>query len=122
MKSQNILLVDDSDMVLRLTGSLLKKAGYNVINGANGKEGLAKLDGQEIDLLITDLNMPEMDGIELIQSMRKMPYYRFLPAILFMSAPYNDVEEVIRTSTATVLFDKDVIKNKMASTVSKLLI
>lgn len=122
MKSQTILLVDDSDMVLRLTSILLKKAGYTVINAINGKEGLTKLDGQEIDLLITDLNMPEMDGIALIQEMRKMPYYRFLPAILFMSAPYTDVEEVIRTSTATILFDKDGIKDNMVSTVNKLII
>lgn len=122
MKSQTILLVDDSDMVLRLTSILLKKAGYTVINATNGKEGLTKLDGQEIDLLITDLNMPEMDGIALIQEMRKMPYYRFLPAILFMSAPYTDVEEVIRTSTATILFDKDGIKDNMVSTVNKLII
>jgi two-component system chemotaxis response regulator CheY len=122
MKSQTILLVDDSDMVLRLASILLKKAGYTVINATNGEEGLNKLDGQEIDLLITDLNMPEMDGIALIQAMRKVPYYRFLPAILFMSAPYTNVEEVIRTSTATILFDKDGIKDNMVSTVNKLII
>lgn len=121
MKSRTILLVDDSDMVIRLTSLALKKAGYQVISATSGSEGLAHLNGQEIDLLITDLNMPEMDGIALIKAMRSIAYYRFLPAILFMGAPFNHVEETISTSMATILFDKDGIKDKLVNTVAKLI-
>ncbi|WP_158826852.1 response regulator [Mucilaginibacter lacusdianchii] len=118
---RTVLLVDDSDMVLRLAGFALKKAGYQVITASDGEDGVTQLNGQEIDLLITDLNMPNKDGIALIRQMRSMPYYRFLPAILFMSDPYKNVEENIRNSGATVLFDKDGIKDMLIATVKKMI-
>jgi two-component system chemotaxis response regulator CheY len=115
------LLVDDSDMVIRLTALSLKKAGYQVIAAADGNDAMAHLNGQDIDLLITDLNMPNKDGIALIHDMRAIPYYKFLPVILFMSDPYTDVQENISKSGATILFSKDGIKDKLVATVKKLI-
>ena len=121
MDSKTILLVDDAAMVIRLTSHSLKKAGYKVITAGDGNEALTHLNGQEVDLLITDLNMPGKDGIALIHTMRAMPYYRFLPVVLFASAPYTNIEDDIRTSQATILFDKEWIKDKLISTVNKLI-
>ena len=80
-----IMLVDDSATILLTVSSILGKAGYSVEQAANAEDALKKLDaGVDIDLLITDLNMPGMDGIELIREVRKLPAYKFIP-ILFLS-------------------------------------
>ena len=82
---KTIMLVDDSATILLSISSILGKAGYATEKAANAEEGLRKLQGgPKIDLLITDLNMPGMNGIELIKEVRKLPAYRFVP-ILFLT-------------------------------------
>ena len=80
-----IMLVDDSATILLTVSSILGKAGYHVEQAANAEDALKKFGaGIDVDLLITDLNMPGMDGIELIREVRKLPVYKFVP-ILFLS-------------------------------------
>ena len=79
------MLVDDSATILLSISSILSKAGYKVEKAASAEEGLRKFaTGIAVDLLITDLNMPGMNGIELIKEVRKLPSYRFMP-ILFLT-------------------------------------
>jgi two-component system chemotaxis response regulator CheY len=122
MQSRTVLLVDDSEMVIRLTSLSLKKAGYQTLTASDGEDALTHFNGQNIDLLITDLNMPNKNGEELIREMRNIKQYEFLPAVLFISDPTVDIQECIRTSKATILFSKDAIKDKLISTVNKLLV
>ncbi len=119
--SKTVLLVDDSVMVVRLTSFILKSAGYNVLTGIDGQDALSHFDGKDIDLLITDLNMPNKDGLELIQEIRAMKFYRFLPVVLFVSDLSVSVKDFIKTSGATIFFNKESIKEKMASTVKKMI-
>ena len=80
-----IMLVDDSATILLSIASILTKAGYTVDKSPNAEESLKKFNaGVKADLLITDLNMPGMNGIELIREVRKLPSYRFMP-ILFLT-------------------------------------
>ena len=82
---KTVFLVDDSATILLSISSILTKAGYAVEKASNGNEALKKFAaGVKVDLLITDLNMPGMNGIELIKEVRKLPSYRFLP-ILFLT-------------------------------------
>jgi two-component system chemotaxis response regulator CheY len=82
---KTIFLVDDSTTVLLSTGSILTKAGYQVEKASSGDEALGKLKGGlKPDLMITDLNMPGMNGIDLIKSVRQLPNFRFMP-ILFLT-------------------------------------
>ena len=82
---KTILLVDDSATVLLSISSILGKSGYGVEKASNAEEGLKKFaNGTRYDLLITDLNMPGMNGIEFIRAVRKIPNYRFMP-ILFLT-------------------------------------
>ena len=82
---QTILLVDDSTTILLSISSILGKAGYAVEKAPNAEEALKKFNaGIKLNLLITDLNMPGMNGIELIREVRKLPAYKFLP-ILFLT-------------------------------------
>ena len=82
---RTIMLVDDSATILLSSSSILSKAGYAVEKAANAEEALRKFTaGVKVDLLITDLNMPGMNGIELIREVRKLPAYKFMP-ILFLT-------------------------------------
>lgn len=80
-----IMLVDDSATILLSLSSILGKAGYSVEKASNAEEALEKFNaGAKIDLLLTDLNMPGMDGLDLIREVRKLPDYKFIP-ILFLT-------------------------------------
>jgi len=82
---RTIMLVDDSATILLSISSILGKAGYGVEKAANAELALQKFTaGVKVDLLITDLNMPGMNGIELIREVRKLPAYKFMP-ILFLT-------------------------------------
>ncbi|MEF8698825.1 MAG: response regulator [Candidatus Accumulibacter sp. UW25] len=83
--AKTIFLVDDSATILLSVSSILAKAGFAVEKAANADEALKKFNaGVKVDLLITDLNMPGMNGIELIRKVRTLAAYRFLP-ILFLT-------------------------------------
>ena len=83
--SKRIFLVDDSATILLSISNILTKAGFETEKAANAEEALRKFQsGVKVDLLITDLNMPGMNGIELIKEVRKLPSYRFMP-ILFLT-------------------------------------
>ena len=83
--AKTIFLVDDSATILLSVSSILGKAGYAVEKAANAEEALKKFAaGVKVDLLLTDLNMPGMNGIELIKKVRTLAAYRFLP-ILFLT-------------------------------------
>lgn len=80
--SKKILIVDDSASVRQVVGIALKGAGYEVIEGVDGADALTKLDGQKIHLIISDVNMPRMDGITFVREAKKLPAYKFTPIIM----------------------------------------
>ncbi|NJM15638.1 MAG: response regulator, partial [Bacteroidales bacterium] len=81
--SKVILIVDDSESIREVVSFTLENEGYEALIGVDGKDALKYLDGRKIDLVITDLHMPEMNGIELIKEIRKMESYLRVP-ILFL--------------------------------------
>ncbi len=80
--AKTIMTSDDSASVRQMVNFTLKQAGYTIIEAVDGKDAFAKFNGQQIDMLITDLNMPNMDGIGLIREVRKIPAYKFIPIIM----------------------------------------
>lgn len=79
---KTILIVDDFENTRRVVEFSIKKLEHEILMAENGQEALKYFDGRKIDLLITDLNMPIMDGIELVQEVRKSPLYMFIPIIM----------------------------------------
>jgi two-component system chemotaxis response regulator CheY len=79
---KTIMIVDDSPSLRAVVGIALKSAGYDVIEGCDGKDALNKLTGQKIHLIISDVNMPNMDGISFVKAVKQMPNYRFTPIIM----------------------------------------
>jgi two-component system, chemotaxis family, chemotaxis protein CheY len=80
--SKTVLIVDDSASVRQVVGIALKGAGYDVVEATDGVDGLSKLDGRRIHLIISDVNMPNMDGITFIGKARQVPGYSFTPIVM----------------------------------------
>ncbi len=79
---KTILIVDDSASFRQVVGIALKTAGYDVIEGSDGADALKKMTGQKIHLIVSDVNMPNMDGISFAAAVKDMPAYRFTPVIM----------------------------------------
>lgn len=119
--TNTVLIADDSEMIVKALGFMIKKAGYTVLSADDGKNALHFFDGRNIDLLITDLNMPNMGGEELIQKIRSKESYRFMPIMLFVADDDREREEFIKTSGATMVFDKKDISGKILPTIKSIL-
>ncbi len=119
--TNTILIADDSEMIVKVLGFMLKKAGYEVLSASDGKNALELFDGRNIDLVLTDLNMPNMDGLEFIKFVRASEHYRYIPVMLFVPDNEKGRKETIETSGATILFDKANIKEKLLPAIKKIL-
>ena len=80
--AKTILIVDDSTSSRQVVGIALKGAGYDVIEGCDGKDALTKLDGRQINLIVSDVNMPNMDGLSFVKAAKQLPAYKFTPVIM----------------------------------------
>jgi two-component system chemotaxis response regulator CheY len=80
--AKNILIVDDSASVRQVVGIALRGAGYDVTEGSDGRDALGKLTGQKVHLIISDVNMPNMDGITFLKAVKQHPSYKFTPVIM----------------------------------------
>jgi two-component system, chemotaxis family, chemotaxis protein CheY len=80
--AKTIMTVDDSSSVRQMVSLTLKGAGYEVVESVDGKDALNKLNAYTVDMVLTDLNMPNMDGITLIEELRKLAQYKFTPIIM----------------------------------------
>ena len=80
--AKTVMVVDDSASLRTVVGMALKGAGYQVLEGCDGKDALAKLKGDKVHLIITDLNMPNLDGIGFVKEVKRHPNYKFTPIIM----------------------------------------
>jgi two-component system chemotaxis response regulator CheY len=80
--SKSILIVDDSMSIRQTVGMVLRGAGYEVVEAVDGKDAVSKLDGAKFNLIISDLNMPNLDGIGFVKAAKAMPEHRFTPVIM----------------------------------------
>jgi two-component system, chemotaxis family, chemotaxis protein CheY len=80
--SKTFLIVDDSASIRQLIAFTIKDAGYDVLLAENGKDALEKSSKTHVDMVITDLNMPEMDGITFIRELRTKADYKFIPIVM----------------------------------------
>jgi CheY-like chemotaxis protein len=80
-----VLVVDDSTTVRKFVAASLNMKGFRVVTASDGVEALERMPAEKFDLIITDLNMPDMDGFEFIRSLRETPEYRDIPIIVLSS-------------------------------------
>ena len=118
--AKTILIVDDSASVRQVVSIALKGAGYEVITGTDGKDALAKLNGQRIHLIISDVNMPNMDGITFVAEARKLPAYKFTPIIMLTTESQEDKKRQAQAAGAKAWVTKPFQPEQMLGAVAKL--
>lgn len=104
---KTILCVDDEASLLRMLALFFAGNGYRVLEAADGSEGLQHLHGETVDLIITDLNMPGMDGLAFLRALRRTPAHRSLP-VLVLSGGHADTPAKVLEAGATALIAKPV--------------
>ncbi|MEQ9403811.1 MAG: response regulator [Cyclobacteriaceae bacterium] len=120
---KNILIVDDSESIRELVGNSLENAGYNVVKGIHGKDGLEVLRNFDsaISLIITDLFMPEMDGIDLIKAVRKDDTYQFVPILMLTTESQAEKKLEGKKAGATGWMVKPFEEGKLLRIVKKVI-
>jgi two-component system chemotaxis response regulator CheY len=119
--SKRILLVDDSAAVRKVASIALAAAGYEVLEAANGQEALTRLEGGKVHLIISDVNMPVMDGIALLKQVKAHPNYRFTPVIMLTTEAGEDKKQEGRAAGAKAWIVKPFQPQTMIAAVSKLI-
>ena len=117
--TKKILAVDDSKTMRDMVSFTLKNAGFDVIEAEDGNAALAVLNGQKVDLIITDLNMPNMDGFGLIDALRAQPMYKFTPILVLTTESDNLKKERGKASGATGWIVKPFNTEKLIQVVNK---
>lgn len=80
--AKTILIVDDSLSLRQTLAIALRSGGYEVVEAVDGKDALSKLDGRKFNLIISDVNMPNLDGIGFVRQAKQLPAYRFTPVLM----------------------------------------
>ncbi len=120
--SKTILIVDDSASVRQVVGIALRGAGYDVVEGVDGVDGLAKMDGRKIHLIISDVNMPRMDGITFIKEAKKLPSYKFTPIMMLTTESEEKKKLEGQQAGAKAWVVKPFQPAQMLAAVSKLIL
>lgn len=119
--AKTILVVDDSASLRQVVGIALKGAGYEVIEACDGRDALGKLTGQKIHLIISDVNMPNMDGITFVAESKKLPAYKFTPVIMLTTESGENKKTAGQAAGAKAWVVKPFQPAQMLSAVSKLI-
>lgn len=119
---KTILIVDDSASVRQVVGIALRGAGYDVIEGVDGADALTKLNGQKIHLIISDVNMPRMDGITFVKEAKKLPAYKFTPIIMLTTESEEKKKLEGQAAGAKAWVVKPFQPDQMLAAVSKLIL
>lgn len=120
--SKTIMIVDDSSSLRQVVSIALKGAGYNVVEACDGKDALGKLNGQKIHLIISDVNMPNMDGITFVTEAKKLPAYKFTPIIMLTTEAGEAKKQAGQAAGAKAWVVKPFQPAQMLAAVSKLIL
>jgi len=120
--SKVILVVDDSASVRQVAGISLRGAGYTVVEASDGKDALSKLEGQQkVNLVISDVNMPVMDGISFVKEMKQKANFKFTPVIMLTTEGAEDKKQEGKAAGAKAWIVKPFRPEQLLQTVSMLI-
>jgi len=119
--SRTVLIVDDSVTVRRMVAAVLESAGWPVLVASDGAEALSLLERAAVGLVITDLNMPEMDGITLIERLRRLPALAEVPILVLTTEMDEDTKARARDAGASGWLGKPVDGRAIADVTAALL-
>jgi len=119
--AKTVLVVDDSASLRQVVSIALKSAGFDVIEACDGKDGLNKLNGAKVNLIISDVNMPNMDGITFVKEIKKLPNYKFTPIIMLTTESQEDKKREGQAAGAKAWIVKPFQPQQMLAAVSRLM-
>ncbi|HEX8478389.1 MAG TPA: response regulator [Telluria sp.] len=119
--AKTILAVDDSSSLRQMVSFSLKAAGYNVIEAVDGQDGLDKARQQAVDLVLTDQNMPRMDGLELIKLLRGLPDYAKTPILMLTTESSDEMKQKGRAAGANGWLVKPFDPQRLIEVVKKVI-
>jgi two-component system chemotaxis response regulator CheY len=119
---KTIMIVDDSASLRQVVRIALGNAGYELIEAVDGRDALAKLGGKRLHLIISDLNMPNMDGIALVKAVKQHPQHRFTPIIMLTTEGAEDRKREGQAAGARAWVVKPFQPEQMLAAVAKLIL
>lgn len=119
--SKTVLTVDDSASIRQMVSFTLKSAGYDVIEAVDGVDGLEKAKNRTVNLVLTDQNMPRMDGLSLIKSLRGLAQYKSVPILMLTTESSDGMKSQGRGAGATGWLVKPFDPQKLIEVVKKVL-
>ncbi len=120
--AKTVLIVDDSISMRQVVRMALGSAGYEVIEAEDGRAALQKLNGKKIHLIISDVNMPNMDGISFVKEVKASPSYRFTPIIMLTTESQEEKKQQGKSAGAKAWVVKPFRPEQLLSAVSKLVL
>lgn len=119
--AKTILAVDDSASIRQMVSFTLKGAGYQVIEAVDGQDGLEKAKSKSVNLILTDQNMPKMDGLTLIKNLRSMPQYKSTPILMLTTESSDSMKAQGKSVGATGWLVKPFDPQKLLEVVKKVI-
>ncbi len=117
----SILAVDDSASMRQMVAFALKNAGHDVVEAVDGEDALALAKNKNVNLVITDVNMPKMDGITLIRELRTLPAYKFTPILMLTTESAPEKKQQGKEAGATGWLVKPFNPDQLIATINKVL-
>ncbi len=121
MKMASILAVDDSASMRQMVSFTLRSSGYDVIEAIDGQDALDKLGDRHVDLVLTDQNMPRMDGLTLIRELRGVDRFKRTPILMLTTESSDEMKQAGRAAGATGWMVKPFDPQKLLEIISKVL-
>jgi two-component system chemotaxis response regulator CheY len=119
--AKSILAIDDSASIRQMVGFTLKSSGYEVVEAVDGMDGLDKAKGKTFNLILTDQNMPRMDGLTLIKTLRALPQYKTVPILMLTTESSDAMKQQGRAAGATGWLVKPFDPQKLVEVVKKVI-
>mgnify|MGYP001558481135 CR=1 FL=1 len=117
--TKTIMMVDDSASTRQLASIVLMEAGYELIGACDGCDALSKLDGRKVHLIISDVNMPNMDGIAFVKAVRTLPEHKFVPIIMLTTGFLKSTREQAREAGVKAWMVKPFDKHQLLEMVAR---
>lgn len=121
MMGKVIMTADDSASIRQMVSFTLKQSGYEVVQAVDGRDALQQLGSRKVDMLITDLNMPNLDGIGLIRGARALPACKFIPIIMLTTESQDTKKQEGKAAGATGWIVKPFKPEQLLAVVKKVL-
>jgi len=120
--AKTIMIVDDSASLRQVVGISLRGAGYDVLEGCDGVDALRKLTGQKVHLIISDVNMPNMDGITFVTQLKQQAKFKFTPVVMLTTENQDAKIQQARAAGAKAWLTKPFDPAQLLDAVSRLVL